>query len=75
MGPKCTDEPVLMLAGLLKQPSILVSHFFTVAFISIRVQLSATPWSQIYMFPINSVRVFWTACVVILPYLYAEFTS
>ncbi|KAJ5786359.1 uncharacterized protein N7503_011571 [Penicillium pulvis] len=70
IGP--VDQPVLMLAGLLKQPLVLVTHFFTVAFLSIWVLFRETPVTQLLLFPFKSIMVFWTACVVIVPYILAE---
>ncbi|KAJ5777003.1 hypothetical protein N7520_000249 [Penicillium odoratum] len=69
------DQPVLMLAGLLKQPIVLVTHFFTVAFLSIWVLFRETPVTQLILFPFKSIMVFWTACVVIVPYILAELCS
>ncbi|KAJ5573509.1 squalene monooxygenase [Penicillium hispanicum] len=73
IGP--VDQPVLMLAGLLKQPFVLFSHFFTVAFLSIWVLFRQTPLTKLILFPFQSVMVFWTACIVIFPYIFAEFWS
>lgn len=64
-----------MLAGLLKQPFVLFSHFFTVAFLSIWVLFRETPLTGLLLFPYHSVMVFWTACVVIFPYIFAEIWS
>lgn len=69
------DQPVLMLAGLLKQPLVLVTHFFTVAFLAIWVTFRDTPFTQLLFFPFRSFMVFWTACVVIVPYILAELWS
>ncbi|KAJ5637184.1 hypothetical protein N7490_007063 [Penicillium lividum] len=69
------DQPVLMLAGLLKQPIVLVTHFFTVAFLSIWVLFQETPVTQLILFPFKSIMVFWTACIVIVPYILAELCS
>ncbi|KAJ5272556.1 hypothetical protein N7478_007681 [Penicillium angulare] len=69
------DQPVLMLAGLLKQPLVLVTHFFTVAFLAIWVQFRQTPFTHLILFPFQSVMVFWTACIVIVPYILAELWS
>ncbi|KAJ5089149.1 hypothetical protein N7532_007833 [Penicillium argentinense] len=70
IGP--VGGPVGLLAGLIKQPLILFSHFFTVAFLSIWVLFRDTPLTHLILFPFRSVMVFWTACVVIFPYIYAE---
>ncbi|KAJ5716479.1 hypothetical protein N7493_008390 [Penicillium malachiteum] len=73
IGP--VDQPVLMLAGLLKQPLVLVTHFFTVAFLAIWVLFRETPVNHLVMFPFRSIMVFWTACIVIVPYILAELWS
>lgn len=73
IGP--VNQPVLMLAGLLKQPFVLFSHFFTVAFLSIWVLFRQTPIIKLIFFPFQSVMVFWTACIVIFPYIFAEIWS
>lgn len=70
IGP--VAEPVGMLAGLIKQPLVLFTHFFSVAFLSIWVMLTETPLLRLPLFPFMSVNVFWTACVVIFPYIFAE---
>ncbi|KAJ5388598.1 squalene monooxygenase [Penicillium cosmopolitanum] len=69
------DGPVGLLAGLIKQPLVLFSHFFTVAFLSIWVLFRDTPLTQLILFPFRSIMVFWTACVVIFPYIFAELRS
>lgn len=66
------DGPAGLLAGLIKQPFVLFSHFFSVAFVAIWLLFAENP---LYMFPVvvvRSVMVFWTACVVIFPYIFAE---
>lgn len=69
------DGPVGLLAGLIKQPLVLFSHFFTVAFLSIWVLFRDTPLTHLILFPFRSIMVFWTACVVIFPYIFAELRS
>lgn len=73
VGP--VGGPVGLLAGLIKQPLVLVTHFFSVALLSIWVLLTETPLSRLILFPYRSVMVFWTACVVIFPYIFAEIRS
>jgi len=69
------DGPVGLLAGLIKQPLVLFSHFFSVAFLSIWVLFRETHWTHLILFPYQSVMVFWTACVVIFPFIWAEIWS
>ncbi|KAJ5908272.1 squalene monooxygenase [Penicillium taxi] len=65
-------EPVLLLAGILKQPVLLVYHFFTVALFSIWILLRESSLLGLFLIPFQSVMVFYTACVVILPYILTE---
>ncbi|KAJ5688950.1 squalene monooxygenase [Penicillium macrosclerotiorum] len=69
------DGPVGLLGGLIKQPLVLFSHFFTVAFVSIWVLFRDTPLKHLILFPYRSIMVFWTACVVIFPFIFAEIWS
>mgnify|MGYP000924609605 CR=1 FL=1 len=69
------DGPIGLLAGLIRRPLVLFWHFFSVAFLAIWIQLSEAPW---YMLPwtlVQCVRVLWTSCVVIFPYIFAEMKS
>ncbi|KAL2797026.1 squalene epoxidase-domain-containing protein [Aspergillus keveii] len=65
-------QPVSMLGGMLKKPQVLFAHFFTVAFLSLWMMIRDSP---LYMLPVTLIRcilVFWTACVVIFPYMVIE---
>lgn len=66
------SQPMGMLGGLIKEPFTLFRHFFTVAFLSLWLVLKSAP---VYRLPFTLVQcalVFWTACVVILPYMLIE---
>ncbi|KAF3309321.1 Squalene epoxidase [Orbilia oligospora] len=68
----CIDHPVGLLSGMLRQPLVLYSHFFAVAFYSIWIMFKTTNpllWPICFL---RSFMVFYTACVVILPYIWAE---
>jgi squalene monooxygenase len=65
-------QPTGMLGGLIKSPSVLFRHFFTVAFLSLWLVLADSP---LYLLPValgQCALVFWTACVVIFPYMLVE---
>ena len=68
LGGNCIDGPVGLLGGIIRQPLVLVYHFFAVAVLSIWIMyvdngLLWVPWSVV-----QGVLVFYKACVVILPY-------
>lgn len=75
-GGQCVNGPIGLLAGVTKRPIVLFYHFFAVALYSIYVMFaSLTPvlgWPKGIL---ESLAVFWTACVVIFPYIFAEFLS
>ncbi|KAL9108976.1 MAG: hypothetical protein Q9227_006372 [Pyrenula ochraceoflavens] len=75
-GGVCVSGPVGLLAGLIRQPAVLVWHFFSVAVLAIMVMWAeaATWWEAVVMAPGKAVVVFATACRVIGPYLWAEVT-
>ncbi|KAE8329472.1 squalene epoxidase-domain-containing protein [Aspergillus sergii] len=66
------SEPMGLLGGLIKKPFVLFYHFFTVAFLSLWVLLREAPLYQLPWSLIRCVMVFWTACVVIFPYMLIE---
>jgi squalene monooxygenase len=72
-GGKYVEEPCGLLAGLIRQPWVLVSHFFAVAFYAIWVRIGQSPvWRIPYVVLVESVLIIWKACIVIGPYLLAE---
>ncbi|KAJ5146034.1 uncharacterized protein N7515_000598 [Penicillium bovifimosum] len=70
IGP--VNGPVGLLAGLIKQPLVLVSHFFSVAFLAIWMVLSDLPLTRIFLFPYYAFMILYTACIVIVPYIWSE---
>jgi squalene monooxygenase len=70
VGP--VNGPVGLLAGLIKQPLVLVSHFFSVAFLAIWMVLCDLPLTRIYLFPYYAFMILYTACIVIVPYIWSE---
>ena len=74
-GGACADVPVSLLAGVTRQPFVLFYRFFAVALWSIWIMIKEAPMWEIAIFPILILKgflVFWKACVVILPYIFAE---
>ncbi|KAK6336277.1 Squalene epoxidase [Orbilia brochopaga] len=71
-GGICIDHPVGLLSGVLRKPLVLYGHFFAVAFYSIWIMFrTSSPllWPVCFL---RSFAVFYTACVVILPYIWSE---
>ncbi|PVI06407.1 squalene monooxygenase [Periconia macrospinosa] len=72
-GGKCISEPCGLLAGLIRRPWVLVSHFFAVAFYGVWCRILDSPvWKIPYVILIESVLIIWKAALVIGPYLVAE---
>ncbi|WVQ80496.1 hypothetical protein IAT38_002601 [Cryptococcus sp. DSM 104549] len=84
LGGECVSGPVGLLSILTPRPLLLFNHFFAVALYSIYLLLTTGPprrratstLGAVVAFPLNAllaVRVFYTACVVLLPYMLTEF--
>ncbi|KAF3940964.1 hypothetical protein ABW19_dt0207018 [Dactylella cylindrospora] len=71
-GGICIDGPVGLLSGVIRRPLVLYSHFFAVAFYSIWIMFKTTSPLLWPVCIIRSFMVFYTACVVILPYIWSE---
>ncbi|SCZ96454.1 BZ3500_MvSof-1268-A1-R1_Chr8-2g10203 [Microbotryum saponariae] len=84
LGGDCIAGPVSLLSALTPSPLLLFYHFFRVAFYSIYT-LFQTPiitssdpkgrpveWTDYPALTVKSAKVFWTACVVLLPFLWGE---
>ncbi|KAF9894078.1 Squalene epoxidase [Aspergillus nanangensis] len=67
-----TDGPCGLLAGLIKSPSVLFFHFFNVAFLALWLVIREGPIYKLPFLLIRAMIVFWTACVVIFPYMLIE---
>lgn len=76
-GGNCIDGPVGLLAGIIRQPLVLVYHFFAVAVLAIYMVMVQTIGNimGIWKLPLafgQSVSVFYKACGVLFPYIFAE---
>jgi squalene monooxygenase len=79
-GGDCIDGPAGLLAGIIRQPFVLFYHFFSVALLSIWIVMQDTMGGilGLWKFPlavVESVLVFWKACVVIFPFIFSELKS
>ncbi|KAL4913849.1 squalene epoxidase-domain-containing protein [Aspergillus aurantiobrunneus] len=66
------NQPVSLLGGMLKKPEVLFAHFFTVAFLSLWMIVRDSPLYKLPVALFRCIVVFWTACVVIFPYMLIE---
>ena len=71
-GGQCIDGPVGLLAGIIRQPFVLLYHFFAVAVLSIWILLKESGIVMLPLAVIQGVAVFMKACEVIFPYIFAE---
>jgi squalene monooxygenase len=75
LGGNCIDGPVGLLAGIIRRPFVLFYHFFAVALLSIWILFMDNGWLWAPWSVVQGVGVFWKACVVIFPYIWAEMGS
>lgn len=72
-GGLCISEPAGLLSGLIRNPWVLVYHFFSVAFYAVWCRLQEVPvWKAPYVLFIESVLIIFAAANVIGPYLVWE---
>jgi squalene monooxygenase len=73
-----TEEPTGLLGGLIHRPWVLISHFFTVAFLAIWLNArdvmgaGALGLFKLPVAMLDAVLILWKACVVFLPIMYRE---
>jgi squalene monooxygenase len=75
LGGRCVDEPAGLLAAVIRRPFVLFYHFFSVALVSIWVLVRE---NGVWLFPwslVQGLLVFYKACMVIFPYIFAELRS
>lgn len=71
-GGQCIDGPIGLLAGIIRQPFILFYHFFSVALLSIWLLLKEGGLLKLPVRVFTGWAVFFKACAVIFPYIFAE---
>lgn len=79
-GGNCIDGPAGLLAGIIRQPLVLVYHFFSVALLAIWILIGDVMggWTGLWKLPLameKSLEIFWKACVVIFPFIWSEMRS
>jgi squalene monooxygenase len=73
-----TDEPVALMGGIMHRPLVLASHFFTVAFVAIWMNIvevcggSVLGILKLPLALVQAVLILWKACVVFLPVFWTE---
>jgi len=72
LGGNCIDGPVGLLAGIIRQPFVLFYHFFSVALLSIWILVQDAGFLRLPVSSVQSALVFWKACLVLFPYIFAE---
>jgi squalene monooxygenase len=75
LGGQCIDGPVGLLAGIIRQPFVLFYHFFSVALLSIWIMLKDAGLLKLPVTIFTGWAVFFKACAVIFPYIFAELRS
>ncbi|KAL9595007.1 MAG: hypothetical protein Q9219_006706 [cf. Caloplaca sp. 3 TL-2023] len=74
-GGQCIDGPVGLLAGIIRQPSVLFYHFFAVALLSMWLLIRQSPLYRLPVTLLSTAGVFWKACLVIFPFIFSEMRS
>lgn len=74
-GGNCIDGPVGLLAGIIRQPFVLFYHFFSVALLSMWLLIKDAGLLRLPLSALQSLMVFYKACQVIFPYIFAELRS
>ncbi|XP_069777003.1 squalene monooxygenase isoform X2 [Narcine bancroftii] len=72
LGGKCVTGPVGLLSVLSPEPTILIGHFFAVAFYAIYFSFKTEPW---YLKPralLKGSFIVYRACSIIFPLIYSE---
>ena len=72
LGGNCVDGPVGLLAGIIRQPFVLFYHFFSVALLSIWLLITEAGLLKLPLSAVQGVMVFYKACLVLFPYIFAE---
>ena len=73
LGGKHVSEPAGLLSGLIRNPGVLVYHFFSVAFYGVLCRArEVEAWKIPYVLFVESFLIVWTAARVIGPYILSE---
>ncbi|KAG8570160.1 hypothetical protein GDO81_011123, partial [Engystomops pustulosus] len=72
LGGECVAGPIGLLSVLSPRPTLLIGHFFAVAFYAVYFCFKSEPWLTKPRALIRSSAVLYRACSVIFPLIYSE---
>ncbi|XP_075681861.1 squalene monooxygenase [Rhinoderma darwinii] len=72
LGGECVAGPIGLLSVLSPRPTLLIGHFFAVAFYAVYFCFKSEPWLTKPRALIRSSAVLYRACFVIFPLIYSE---
>ncbi|KAK0069652.1 squalene monooxygenase [Biomphalaria pfeifferi] len=72
LGGECVAGPVSLLSVLNPKPHILVGHFFAVALYAVYYVFLSEPFWAIHRVLYRSFMIFFTACTILFPLIWAE---
>ncbi|XP_063307141.1 squalene monooxygenase [Pelobates fuscus] len=72
LGGECVAGPIGLLSVMSPKPSLLIGHFFAVAFYAVYFCFKAEPWLTKPRAFVNSTALLYRACLVIFPLIYSE---
>ena len=75
LGGNCIEGPSGLLAGVIRQPIVLIYHFFVVALLSIWMMYQDNGLLRGPVSFVQGFLILWKACVVLFPYIFAELKS
>ncbi|KAM5157711.1 squalene monooxygenase [Mantella aurantiaca] len=72
LGGECVAGPIGLLSVLSPKPTLLIGHFFAVAFYAVYFCFKTEPWITKPRAVLRSAAVLYRACSVIFPLIYSE---
>ncbi|KAM8967761.1 squalene monooxygenase [Pelodytes ibericus] len=72
LGGECVAGPIGLLSVLSPKPTLLIGHFFAVAFYAVYYCFKSEPWITKPRAVVRSTAILYRACSVIFPLIYSE---